>query len=137
MFMVFENGVTVSFSWYPIEQHTGLSLINSQWGSLQKRNGEQTSVRLELTGRNVEYDEWWDNTALILANEDVTGISARWGSAHADNFATSIMLAESMQILVDGRNIGFYNLSGSYNAMLELKKCGSDLLKDTQDPFAF
>ena len=136
MLMAFENGVIVSFLWYPVEQHTGLSLVNGQWSSLQKRNGKQASVRLELAGRYVEHVEWWDNGALITANEDVRGVSGRWGSTHANSFATSIMLADSMQILVDGQNIGFYNLSGSYKAMLQLRKCGFDLLKDTKRPFA-
>ena len=137
MYSEFSGGTSVGFSWYPAKQETRVTLINENWDSLRSRHGEKVRLDLKVFGDNVEYDEWWSDNAIIIALEDESeSITAHWGEEYALEFATAIALGEGLQIKADGRTVGQFSLDGTYAAMLELRRCGAQVLQSIDDPFA-
>lgn len=137
MFASFDGDILIAFLWFPTTQEHRLMLLNEKWDSLAARNAEEVRLFMKLTGEAVEYDEWWDDGAMIVALDNGTeGVVASWGKEHATDFAVSFALATSARLEIDGRSLGSFDMEGTYEALLALKKCGAELINKIDDPFA-
>lgn len=133
----YESDILIGISWLPVEQETRIMFLNEKWDSLRERKGETTRIAIDLIGKNVENDRWWHNDALIVATDSGSeAIVASWDKSYSKDLAVALMLAEAMQVEADGKNLGGFRLDGTYAAILGLKRCGSELLSEINDPFA-
>lgn len=140
MAAIFEGETYISFAQDWRTKRIFIRLNDPDWKSLAKRDGETLRAEFKLYGRHVEYDQWWADEALIVADasSDLFAITAWWdGEKHGDDFWPAWALASSAEVKIDGKVVGRFNMTGTYDASLALATCTTKALKDDRsDPFA-
>ena len=132
----FEDGTTIMIIWSPRSEITIFAVFNDSWDSLRERADQNLTFKLTFRG-NVEYDEWTDSEAgIVKTDEGSEGIVGTWGREHQLDLAVTIMAAQGVKIEADNRVIGNFNLSGTREAILALRRCGGRIMKKGGDPFA-
>jgi hypothetical protein len=132
----FDGGELVVFGWDPFLERRSLIIGNDNWDSLIERANDDLKIFVKVNG-NVEYDEWWSDTASVIVTESGTkAVAAYWDREHEADFFYSFALGTSFSARIDGISIGTYSLSGSKSALLSLTRCGAELLRDRDDPFS-
>lgn len=136
----FEGGTMVSVALDWRTKRIRIVLSDDEWASLGARDGEELRADFELFGRNVEYDQWWSESAMIIGSTEkkIFGVTAWWdGEKHGEEFWPAWALADGVEIKIDGKIIGRFDLEGTYKATLALHRCAAVSLRDDRsDPFA-
>lgn len=113
----------------------GLFFFNENWKSLGSRAGGTVDMHIQMSG-NVEYDEWFDDKA-VISDGEAPGFSTSFAKEHKSDFLASWALADAFTLRADDINLGNFTLRGSKAAILSLAACaGRGLKNDRSDPFA-
>ena len=132
----YQGGDLVLFGWNPFTERRSFTIGNPKWDSLTKKTESSVKLFIEVNG-NVEYDEWWSDSAGVFATETGTeAVTAFWEREHENNFFLSFALGSSFSVQIDGVSVGTFTLSNSKAALLELTACGAELIRKRGDPFA-
>ena len=103
---------------------------NDNWDHLRERDGEMVRMELDIVGEGVEFDKWWNDQTLIIALDTGTEVFiTHWDREHAQDFQAAMSAGEAVAVEADGVQIGQFSLSGAREAMIELKRCGADVLR--------
>ena len=130
MFAEFESGTAFGFSWFPDREETRVLVMNDNWDHLRERDGEMVRMELDIVGEGVEFDKWWNDQTLIIALDTGTEVFiTHWDREHAQEFQAAMSAGEAVAVEADGVQIGQFSLSGAREAMIELKRCGADVLR--------
>jgi hypothetical protein len=132
----FEGGEVVLFGWDPFSERRSFAIGHKDWDSLGDRTEKGVDLFLKING-NVENDEWWHNAAPVSVSD--TGrefVTAYWDREYEEDFLVSFALGSSFSVRIDDVSVGTFTLSGSKAALLELTRCGAELLREKRDPFA-
>ena len=132
----FESGTSIMIIWNPRTEVTIFAIFNNSWDTLRERVNQKVPLKLTFRG-NVEYDEWTDSEAIIVTTDEGSeGVVGTWGQEHQLDLAVTIMAGQGVKIEADNRVIGNFNLSGTREAILALRRCGGRVMKKGGDPFA-
>ena len=140
MSTMYEKGTTISLSQNWRTKDIAVRLGDEDWKSLGSRNGQEVRADFNLSGKYVEYDAWYSDSAVIVSvpAKNVYAVNATWdGEKYDKDFWPAWALADRVEVKIDGKLIGRFDLHGTYKASLALARCSAVALrKDTSDPFA-
>ena len=134
---IYEDESFFLIFWNPTLREVDLTFANENWQSLRPRDGDRVRVYLNLRG-DLEYDEFWDDTAIVAASDSGPGalvVAGPWQGEMSSDLLAALAFAGGYQLTIDGRHLGGYTLRGSKRAIEALLECGNQARRRDTDPF--